>query len=981
MKPKVEFIIALTEHRYLGYIFLPYLIKRNKQFYTIISHLKPQELNEFEDYSFQPWEEELVLLADKYSDVRLTRKFSRTQKVTDFFKELDKADFQKQVLPYIEKTMFRMAEILMVNPVRLISKRVKYANVYDEDEIMTTPLFAHPVFHFKRTETGTHYSLKIFFDEHEILLKDHSVKIIASNPCMLVYEHKLIVFARLNAKKLLPFLGKEEVVIPKSLEESYYQGFVLKAISNFDVHAEGFTILSEEKEKTAWLSLENNLKGEPAFALRFGYGNAHFLPGSKRKTTVNLTKSGDNYFFKKTIRDDLWETETEKFLVSLGLEENNGWYYPKTMLLQASGDELYAMLNWVDKNRKELASKNIVFVQDKLEKQYFTGEQQLKVKTKARGDWFDVHITVRFGDFEIPFIKLKKYILNGNREFELPNGEIAVLPEEWLTRYQGLIPFAHMNNGHLQFGKYHYVLLQERLKGISSSVAAQIKALEFDPNFVVDIPEKLKATLRSYQKTGFYWMYQLHKNGLCGCLADDMGLGKTLQTLTLLLKLKRQQLPVTIVDPFASDSQLNLFDNKNNEEYRQQASLIVLPTSLVHNWENEIRKFAPSLKTYKYVGAVRQKSVEIAKIAGFYDIILTTYGTLRNDIEMLAGAFFFYVILDESQYIKNPSSKTYKAVLKLKSEHRLVLTGTPIENSLSDLWSQMNFLNPGLLGSLAFFRRHFITPIEKGGDLSAQERLQSMIKPFVLRRRKEEVASDLPSLMEKVHYCEMTPEQQKLYEKEKSTIRNAILEHIENNGIKKSSLIVLQGLTKLRQLANHPQLIDSEDTSGSGKMNEVFEMLHNLMEQNNKVLLFSSFVSHLELLKHKIEEAGWKFSWLTGKTVQRDEVIRQFQQDADNRIFLISLKAGGVGLNLTSADYVFILDPWWNPAAENQAVSRAHRIGQDKHVFVYRFITTGTIEEKIEQLKEHKSALADQFIHSNNPFQKINKDELVALFR
>ena len=309
-----------------------------------------------------------------------------------------------------------------------------------------------------------------------------------------------------------------------------------------------------------------------------------------------------------------------------------------------------------------------------------------------------------------------------------------------------------------------------------------------------------------------------------------------------------------------------------------------------------------------------------------------------------------------------------------------MITGTPIENSLSDLWSQFNFLNKGLLGSLPYFKREFITPIEKKNDEDQQKKLLKLIRPFMLRRTKEEVASDLPALTEQIRYCEMTDEQREIYETEKSAIRNTILKNIETNGIKKSALVVLQGLTKLRQLANHPSMVTKEIDAESGKFDEIYRCLKNLLAEKHKVLIFSSFVKHLELLQTKIESKNWKYSRLTGKTTNRQEVIREFQEDPDNHIFLISLKAGGVGLNLTSADYVFIIDPWWNPAAENQAINRAHRIGQDKKVFVYRFITEDSIEEKIQTLKSKKSALAEKFIGSNNPINAITEEEIMSLF-
>ncbi len=976
-----EFIIALTDHRYFGYVFTPYLINKSAQFYTVKSHVMPRDLENSSDYSFQPWEKELVKIIDKYSDEKLMRKFSRAGSVSEFYSTLKSGYFQKQVSPYIEKLMFRIAEILMVSPVRLINKESKYANLYDEDEIEITPFFAHPVFHFQRIETGTKYSLKILHNKKELVLKSEGVKVIANEPCMLLYRRKLVVFEKLDAKKLMPFFEKDFVEVPRSMEEKYYAGFVQNIIRDFEVKAEGFSIKNDDVEREALFSLEMNLQNEPGFVLQFVYGNERFLPGSKRKVAVSMEKTSETFVFRKTVREKGWEEDVHRFLNSLGLTENNGFYYPKGIQLLKENDAMYFMVNWLNKNKQTLSSKNIRVTQERLEKKYFTGQQTLELKTTEKGDWFDIYALVQFGEFKIPFIKLKKYILNDIREFELPNGEIAVLPEEWFVRYKGLLPFAKTKGDHLQFEKHHFLLLKNQLKGTSISLLDRLTDLEFSAKDETELPKDLKAKLRTYQREGYHWMFQLQKKEFGGCLADDMGLGKTLQTLALLLKLKREKNAIHITDPSAESGQLDLFKSDEIVEEIQAASLIVLPTSLVHNWENEIRKFTPSLKVYSYVGLQRKKAVDISKIARFYDIILTTYGTVRNDIDLLKNTTFFYVILDESQYIKNPSSKTYQAVLKLHSKHRLVLTGTPIENSLSDLWSQMNFLNSGLLGNLAFFKRFFITPIEKHGSVESQEKLQLIIRPFILRRKKEEVAKDLPPLMEQIRFCEMTEKQLQLYNKEKSIIRNTILESIEKEGIQKSSFVILQGLTKLRQLANHPRLLEHDNENESGKMDEIFEMLENLVAENHKVLIFSSFVTHLKLLQDKIESRSWKYSWLTGKTTKRKQVIDQFQNDPENRIFLISLKAGGVGLNLTSADYVFIIDPWWNPAAENQAINRAHRIGQDKHVFVYRFITENSIEEKIQQLQERKSLLADKFINSNNPFKSISKDEIVEMFR
>ena len=365
-----------------------------------------------------------------------------------------------------------------------------------------------------------------------------------------------------------------------------------------------------------------------------------------------------------------------------------------------------------------------------------------------------------------------------------------------------------------------------------------------------------------------------------------------------------------------------------------------------------------------------------------YDVVLSTYRTVRQDSESISSFRFHYIILDESQMIKNPSSKLYHSMLELQSEHKLVLTGTPIENSLIDLWSQINFVNPGLLGTLNFFKRSFVQAIEKKKDEGREEKLKELINPFILRRTKAEVAQELPPVFEQVRYVDMTEAQKRVYEEEKSLARNSILENLEEAGLDKTSMMVLQALTRLRQVANHPALLEDYPEVDSGKFHEVCRDIDSVVAEGHKVLIFSSFVKHLDLLKAYLEDQGINFAYLTGSRNQRQrqEAVRDFQQNKDCPLFLISLKAGGVGLNLTAADYVFILDPWWNPAAEMQALNRAHRIGQENRVFVYRFISNGSIEEKIQKLQERKRELAETFVTSNNPLRTLSEKELLELF-
>jgi SNF2 family DNA or RNA helicase len=402
-----------------------------------------------------------------------------------------------------------------------------------------------------------------------------------------------------------------------------------------------------------------------------------------------------------------------------------------------------------------------------------------------------------------------------------------------------------------------------------------------------------------------------------------------------------------------------------------------MPTSLIYNWEKEAQKFTPNLRILTYTGTYRDKNIEQFDN---YDVILTSYGIVRIDIDLIKNHRFNYVILDESQAIKNPSSYITKAVMQLNTRHRLVLTGTPLENSTMDLWSQMTFINPGLLGTQHFFRNEFQIPIEKKADEVKLRRLYSIIKPFMLRRHKSQVATELPPKIEAVHYAQMTELQEKEYEEAKSYYRNLILQHIENEGIAKSQMVVLQGLTKLRQLANHPRMTDVDYDGDSGKLDDVLQKLETVLEGKHKVLIFSQFVKHLDLFREHLDKQNLPYAYLDGSTQDRQAQVELFQNDEKVKIFLISLKAGGLGLNLTAADYVFILDPWWNPAIEAQAVDRAHRIGQVNTVFTYKFITKNTVEEKILALQQSKKRLANDLITTEESFVKsLSKDDVLAL--
>lgn len=516
----------------------------------------------------------------------------------------------------------------------------------------------------------------------------------------------------------------------------------------------------------------------------------------------------------------------------------------------------------------------------------------------------------------------------------------------------------------------------------------------------------MKAKLRNYQEEGFNWMVHLSKHNFGGCLADDMGLGKTLQTLTLLQytydnreleDIDQQENATANTDenklvelPFEekSDGQLSLFSeltvdntlptqakssgNNQPEKPRLPASLIVMPTSLLHNWKKETRRFT-TLTVYEFTGHGSSGKANFKPIFDRYNLILTSYGLMRKHIATLTQYNFEYIVLDESQHIKNSDSQTFKSATMLRSNNKLILTGTPIENSLKDLWSQFHFVEPQLLGPESTFQKLFATPIKQGNE-RIEAKLQLLISPFILRRCKEEVAPELPPLTEEIIYCEMTDGQKEAYEKEKNSLRNVLLQ-LKTSTEKASNFTVLNGINHLRQLACHPRMVEENFQGTSGKLQEIISTFETLRSEGHKVLIFSSYVKHLELIAEVFEANNWPFALLTGSSTKREEEIKRFTDTEKIQAFLISLKAGGVGLNLTQADYVFIIDPWWNPAAELQAIARAHRIGQNKQVFAYRFITEGSIEEKIIQLQEEKKELFATFITENNPLKSLNDGE------
>jgi len=813
-----------------------------------------------------------------------------------------------------------------------------------------------------------------------ILFKKHGL-IISNEPCLLILDNKLYNFEDIDGKKLLPFFNKTHISIPASFEKKWFEAFAVNAIKKYEVQAKGFNITEKNANITACLKLEKDWNNKYVFILLFSYDEKSFLWSNTEKLVLNFNI--ENLEFTKYTRNFDWENTVVNQLKSIGLKQNSENNF-EIEIKSTNTNQQLETIEWLNNNSAKIDALNIELKQLLGAKIYFTEKISIKVHVSGDKDWFDIRGMVKFGDFKIPFIKLRKNLIEGNKEFLLPDGTYAIIPDEWFSKYSQLMVFGKENNEILELGKSHFTLLDDNsIEGINTKKYDGLVNINSNVSSQIEVPADIRAELRPYQKEGLNWLYELQKNDFGACLADDMGLGKTLQTISLIQK---------TIDERKKESSLNNLDNENNTEYVQQSlfsnndkklykkkpSLVIMPVSLIHNWENEIMKFSPFLKVLKYRGNKRDEKF---KKFDNYDVILTGYGVARNDIELLSEYEFLYVILDESQFIKNPDSKIYKAILKLNSLHKLVLTGTPIENSLRDLWSQMNFINTGMLGNYNFFKENFRTPIEKNNDIDTIDKLKKLISPFILRRTKDQVAKDLPALTEQIIYADMCKQQKDVYETEKSKIRNLILENITSDDKKNTSFFIIQALTKLRQIANHPLMFNPDYDGSSGKFEDIIRNVENIIAENHKVLIFSSFVKHLNIFENHFNENDIEYSILTGQTVNREEVISEFQNNKKNKIFLISIKAGGTGLNLTQADYVFILDPWWNPAVEKQAISRAHRIGQDKKVMVYKYISRDTIEEKIRILQHKKNKLSDSFIDTNNPFSNFSPENILELFK
>lgn len=671
---------------------------------------------------------------------------------------------------------------------------------------------------------------------------------------------------------------------------------------------------------------------------------------------ITLMVSGMHYDFLK-------EHEIDKVAIVNNLEKKISICDVDISRISEAVEDVIKLLVKNQKNLKVRASyyldeSNLIIMQEKLAKEFImqdllqlaskyrvVGTDKLRkynikaVKPKVIGK-FSHSIDFLEGEIELEIEGEKFSILDVLSSYKkdsyimLSDGTSALINKKYIEKLERL--FKDNDKKKVKLSFFDLPLVEELIEDkIFSEEMNRTRDFFKGINNIKDYniePPKVKAKLREYQEYGYKWLSYLIDNNLGGCLADDMGLGKTLQAISVLTRL---------------------------HEKKGTKSLVIMPKSLIYNWESEIKKFSPKLKVGIYYGNLRNR--DIIKKSG---VILTTYGTIRNDIEIIRDYDFDVVILDESQNIKNVNAQTTKAIMLLNAKHRIALSGTPIENNLSELYSLFRFLNPSMFGTMEEFNNFYAIPIQKENDQEAIEELKKKVYPFILRRIKKEVLKDLPDKIEKTMYIEMNLEQKKLYEERRNYYYNMVHSQIKENGIGKTQFFILQALNELRQITSCPEAKSVGVTSS--KREVLINNILDAVENGHKVLVFTNYINSIKNICEDLDKYGVKYLSMSGSTKDRQLLVDKFQKDSKYKVFVMTLKTGGVGLNLTAADTIFIYDPWWNKTVENQAIDRAYRLGQDRTVFSYKLILKDTIEEKILQLQESKIKLLDNLISEDS---------------
>lgn len=774
------------------------------------------------------------------------------------------------------------------------------------------------------------------------------------SPLLFLHDNEFsLVNSVRDAMVMLPYLNNNPIAITEEAWPRHLEEDILPLSQKYKVHFSPSLVEKSDKVKPqpciSFKELNNMLLIQP----QFQYNNEIVDWDEGQQIT---TISGDKVLLVKR------DKEAENTFIESIRKSHTRFERPTNHNYFHLQSKEALSRNWF-LNFMDMLQENNVLIKglNRLKKFRFNKNRpETKLEISSDIDWFDAKIDVRFGEQMASIRAIKKALSRKQNFIPLGDGSLGILPEQWMEKYGLLFRMGQESENGLRVSKYNFGIIDELYDHIDDeSLIEELNEkkralLDYDELPAIPIPANMKTVMRNYQESGLQWLNYLDDIKWGGILADDMGLGKTLQALSFLQHFKNQT--------------------------KQCFALVVCPTSLIYNWENEIKKFTPDLTYHIHHGPNRIYNTKTLKT---YDIILTSYGTLRSDIQLFVKFELDYAILDESQFIKNPQSKVTKAARLLNASNRFCLSGTPMQNNTFDIYSQMNFLNPGMLGSIDFFKNEFSQPIDKNEDEGRKAHLRKLIYPFILRRTKEQVARDLPEKSEMVLFCDMNKDQREIYESYRHLYRSRILGTIDEQGLGRSQFTILQGLMKLRQICDSPAIL--KDESYDNYSVKLDELSREIQENtgNHKVLIFSQFLGMLKLIKDKLRGLHIPYEYFDGSTTPKDreKAIYNFQNDEKARVFLISLKAGGVGLNLTAADYVYIVDPWWNPAVEQQAIDRTHRIGQTKNIFAYRMICKNTIEEKILQLQEKKKSLVKDVISDENGFvKKLTKEDVLYLF-
>lgn len=817
--------------------------------------------------------------------------------------------------------------------------------------VSLSSVFIHPFFDLKQEGKNWQWSYKVKVNSADADVADNEW----NSPLVYVLNNELRTWqSKEDALLAIPFVTNGNIKVASKELETFLQKEALRLAKDYHVEFDQ-SLIKEVKAGEPEVTLQLQERGEYlVLNPTFSYKGYKIRPTDKDEIIlqqddglilVHRNREKEKEFLSKVenLHSQFIRPEGGTQLALKGTEVlRNNWFF---LFVDAMKEMKVPVEGWE-------VLKNFRFN---------THKPKTQIYISNGVDWFDAKVDVVFGDQRVTIAEVKKALQNKQSFVQLQDGTLGVLPEEWIKRYSMLFRMGENKQEQLRLSKYHISVIDQLYETrdeteLMIELEEKYERLrEFNRIKKISPPEHLQPILRPYQESGFHWLNFLSEVGWGGILADDMGLGKTIQALSFLHYLKQK--------------------NGNLK------ALVACPTTLMFNWENEIKKFTPSLTYHIHHGAQRTRDKNLFE--GF-NVIITTYGTLRGDIKLFTEHQFDYVILDESQAIKNPQSKVAKASCLLKAKNRLCMSGTPLQNNTFDVFAQMNFLNPGMLGSVEHFRNDFATPIDKFGEKEQKEHLRRLLYPFILRRTKEQVAKDLPEKTETVLYCEMEDEQRKIYDAYRNEYRSKILGTIEEQGIGQSQLTILQGLMKLRQICDSPYILNETEQlpNASIKLDELARELQENMG-HHKALVFSQFLGMLALIKQKLTELEIPFVYFDGSTSaqDREKAVNEFQNNEEVRVFLISLKAGGVGLNLTAADYVYIVDPWWNPAVEQQAIDRTHRIGQVNNIFAYRMICKDTIEDKILVLQERKRTLARDLITDDTGFVKsLTREDVEYLF-